>query len=90
MQADAYSKRYGVGLQQTLFGNSFMPDQELMIWTAGLTQWIEHYEYVRESSSWYESSCPNEIKDSPEQYYSWLASQKSIEKQKMNKPYGSR
>ena len=83
-----YAKRYGVGLQQTLFGREFMPDQELMIWTAGVTQWIEWYDYVRESGSWYDASCPDNVKDSPEQYNSWLNAQKQKENSKMNKPYG--
>lgn len=83
-----YAKRYGVGLQQVLFGSNFMPDQELMIWTAGVTQWIEWYDYVRESGSYYDAKCPEYVKDSPEEYNSWLNSQKNKEKSKVNKPYG--
>lgn len=83
-----YAKRYGVGLQQALFGVDFMPDQELMIWTAGVTQWIEWFSYVREASSWYDSSCPDFIKDSPTQFNTWLNAQKQKDQQKMNKPYG--
>lgn len=83
-----YAKRYGVGLQSVLFGNKFMPEQELTIWTAGVTQWIEWYDYVRESLSSYDAHCPDSVKDSPEQFNSWLTAQRQKEKQKLNKPYG--
>jgi len=83
-----YAKRYGVGLQQTLFGSNIMPDQELMIWTAGVTQWIEWYDYVRESAANYDAHCPESIKDSPQEFNSWISAQIQKEKTKMNKPYG--
>ena len=64
-----------------------MPDQELMIWTVGVTQWIEWYDYVRESCGQYDAYCPESIKDSPQEFNSWLNAQRQKEKQK-NKPYG--
>ena len=65
-----------------------MPEQELMIWTAGVTQWLEWYDYVKESSSYYDAHCPDTVKDSPEAYNSWLNAQKTKEKQKVKNPYG--
>ena len=67
-----------------------MPEMELTIWTAGVTQWLEWYDYVRESSSWYDSHCPDYIKDSPEMYNTWLDAQKEKERNKNNKPYSRR
>jgi len=65
-----------------------MPDNELMNWTAGVTSWLSWYDYVQESSSWYDSSCPEEVQDSPVEYNNWLSQQKSKEKTK-NNAYGS-
>lgn len=62
-----------------------MPDNELMIWTAGVTQWIEWFDYVRESGAWYDTHCPDEVKDSPERYNAWLNVQKQKEKSKHKK-----
>lgn len=76
-------------MQQAMFGDTIMPENELMIWTAGVTQWIEWYDYVKESGSWYDTKCPDYIKDSPDMYNSWLEGQKNTEKNKNNKPYGS-
>jgi hypothetical protein len=59
-----------------------MPDNELMSWTGNITNWIEWYDYVAESSSWYEAQCPEYIKDSPDLYSSWLNAQKNKDKLK--------
>ena len=58
-----------------------------MIWTAGVTNWLEWYYYVRESGSWYDSKCPEYIQDSPEMYNSWLQTQKQIEQNKSKTAY---
>ena len=65
-----------------------MPDNELMVWTAGVTQWIEWFDYVREASSWYDATCPDYIKDDPSLFNSWLSAQKQKEKTKINTGYG--
>lgn len=60
-----------------------MPNNELMIWTADVSRWVMWYDYVAESSSYYESKCPDFVKDNPEQFNSWLNQQREKETQKM-------
>ena len=70
-----------------IFGDNFMPDNELMVWTAGVTQWIEWFDYVREASSWHKTPCPEYIKEDPTLFNSWLNAQKQKEQTK-NTGYG--
>jgi hypothetical protein len=74
-------------LQQALFGSSFMPDDELMIWTAGVTQWLEWYDYVNESSAQFDSRCPDHVRDNPDSYNTWYKAQVEKEKKGIKNPY---
>ena len=60
-----------------------MPNDELTVFVAGITRWIAYYEGSYEASSYYESKCPDHVRDNPEQFYSWISMQREKEKQKM-------
>ena len=60
-----------------------MPDNELMLWTSGLTKWLSYYENSYEASSYYDSKCPEHLRDDPEMFNQWIQSQRELEKQKM-------
>lgn len=78
-----YAKRYGVGLQTVIFGTGFMPEDEVMVWTTGVTRWLAYRDYVAESSSYYDSHCPEHIQDDPESFNGWLRAQREKEKMQM-------
>lgn len=59
-----------------------MPDGEILPAILELTGWIEWYEYVRQEESKYSSECPDFIKDSPSQFFSWCESEQNKEKSK--------
>ena len=63
-----------------------MPNNEVSLFIVRVTSWIEWYDYVHEASAWYESKCPDYIKDDVSLFKIWLESQKEKEKSKINNP----
>jgi hypothetical protein len=60
-----------------MFGDEYVPNNEIMIWTIMVTQWLEWYDYVREACSWYpDTKCPDEVKDDQQRFNGWLRVQK--------------
>lgn len=68
-----YAKRYGISLQDVMYGANYLPDNGTLEWIVELTTWINYYEYV--STVCMElGSCPDHIKDDPNQFNSWKKS----------------
>jgi len=64
-----------------------MPENELMVWTAGVTEWINYFENVAQRCAEVDAICPEHIKDEPKFFYSWLKAQHEKERSKISKGY---
>jgi hypothetical protein len=47
-ELDIYAKRYGLHLQEIIFGNDWIPDKEIDAFFIHLAYWIRYSEYVEE------------------------------------------
>jgi len=81
IEADNYAKRYGVGLQEVLFGKDYMPDGDVMSVVAKLTTMLTWYENAREQMNIMEIKDINdEVLDDPKAFNRFIESKREQDK----------
>jgi len=77
--ADIYARRYGVGLQDVMYGSNYMPDGDVMFWIEQLAYWLDWYDNVQETCAMFKEHCPDHIKDEPREFNQWVKAQQQKE-----------